>query len=166
MIGRMAERETALPHVRLYKRLIGLLSLGLVTILPEDYLPEVQIRLVQYKRIAGAKDSEALDELEVELVDRFGLLPQQTKNLFDSARLRLQASALGIRKLEANAKGGRIVFEPQPRIDPMRLIKLLQSQPQHFKLDGQDKLRFFMDLEEERQRAAKVRALIEGLAIS
>lgn len=141
-------------------------DLGLVTILPEDYLPDVQMRLVQYKRIAGAKDPEALDELEVELVDRFGLLPQQTKNLFDSARLRLQASALGIRKLEASAKGGRIVFEPQPRIDPMRLIKLLQSQPQHFKLDGQDKLRFFMDLGEERQRAAKVRALIEGLALS
>ncbi|MBU0498824.1 MAG: transcription-repair coupling factor, partial [Gammaproteobacteria bacterium] len=128
-------------------------DLGMPALLPEDYLPDVHMRLVQYKRIAGAKDEAALRELQVEMIDRFGLLPPPARNLFDTTRLRLRAQAIGIKKLEAHAKGGRILFNDKPDIDPVRLIQMIQTKPQQFKLDGPDKLRFFAKLEEPEKRA-------------
>ncbi|MBF0256276.1 MAG: transcription-repair coupling factor [Gammaproteobacteria bacterium] len=138
-------------------------DLGLPALLPADYLPDVHMRLVQYKRIAGAKDEAALKELQVEMIDRFGLLPEPAKTLFAVTRLRLRAEALGLKKLEASAKGGRILFTPKPQIDPAKLIQLIQTRPQEYKLDGPDKLRFFLDLEDPESRAERVNAVLDRL---
>jgi transcription-repair coupling factor (superfamily II helicase) len=82
------------------------------------------------------------------------LLPEQTKTLFSVTRLKLIAQGLGIRKLDVNAKGGRMIFEDKPNIDPMKVITLIQKRPWVFKLDGQDKLRFEIELPtvEEREK--------------
>ncbi|OGT90991.1 MAG: transcription-repair coupling factor [Gammaproteobacteria bacterium RIFOXYA12_FULL_61_12] len=138
-------------------------DLGMPALLPEDYLPDVHMRLVQYKRIAGAKDAEALRELQVEMIDRFGLLPPPARTLFDTTRLRLRAQAIGIKKLEAQAKGGRILFNDKPNIDPVRLIQMIQTRPQQFKLDGPDKLRFFAKLEEPEKRAEYLERVLDEL---
>lgn len=132
-------------------------ELHLPALIPEDYLPDVHTRLTLYKRIASAKDDEGLRELQVEMIDRFGLLPDQTKCLFAVAQLKLMATPLGIRKLDFGANGGRVTFRDKPDIDPMALIKLIQQQPRVFKMDGQDKLRVIMDLpgSSERIRAAQ-----------
>src|SRR5699024_4268433 len=87
-------------------------------LIPDDYLPEVHTRLTLYKRIASARNDEALRELKVEMIDRFGLLPDPVKQLFAAAELRLAATPMGIRKLEFGPTGGRVVFREQPRIDP------------------------------------------------
>jgi transcription-repair coupling factor (superfamily II helicase) len=138
-------------------------DLGMPAILPEDYLPDVHMRLVLYKRIAGAPDNDALKALQIEMIDRFGLLPEPAKNLFATTRLRLRANALGIRKLEANTGGGRMLFSAQPAIDPLKIIQLLQHNPQQYKLDGPDKLRFFLDLESTETRADKINSLLDRL---
>jgi transcription-repair coupling factor (superfamily II helicase) len=111
-------------------------------LIPDTYLDDVHTRLVLYKRIANARDDEDLRALQVEMIDRFGLLPPQTKALFAITGLKLKAEKLGIRKIEAGAGGGRILFHPNPPIDPMKVIKLIQTQPKIYKLDGPDKLRF------------------------
>ncbi|MEX1828909.1 transcription-repair coupling factor [Luteibacter sp. CQ10] len=121
-------------------------ELHLPALIPEDYLPDVHTRLTLYKRIASARDDEGLRELQVEMIDRFGLLPDQTKCLFAVAQLKLMATPLGIRKLDFGPNGGRITFRDKPDIDPMALIKLIQQQPRVFKMDGQDKLRVIMEL--------------------
>ncbi len=139
------------------------IDLNLPALLPEDYLPDVHIRLIQYKRIASATSRDELHELRVEMIDRFGLLPEQTKNLFDITELKLEVQPLGIRKIEAGPQGGKIHFEEQPAIDPGRIIKLIQTRPQQFKLDGSDKLRFFTDLESPENRVEKTRQLLELL---
>ena len=136
------------------------IDLNLPALLPEDYLPDVHVRLIQYKRIASATDQEELRELRVEMIDRFGLLPDQAKNLFDITQLKLEVHPLGIRKIEAGPHGGKIHFEEQPAIDPARIIHLIQTRPQQFKLDGSDRLCFFADLEETESRVENVRALI------
>ncbi|WP_419613334.1 transcription-repair coupling factor, partial [Thiolapillus sp.] len=136
------------------------IDLNLPALLPEDYLPDVHIRLIQYKRIASAASADELRELRVEMIDRFGLLPEQAKNLFDITELKLDVQPLGIRKIEAGPQGGKIHFEEQPAIDPARIIHLIQTRPQQFKLDGSDKLRFFADLEDPQQRVEKVRELL------
>ena len=139
------------------------IDLGLPALLPEDYLPDVHMRLIQYKRIASATNQEELRELQVEMIDRFGLLPEQAKNLFDITQLKLEVQPLGIRKIEAGSQGGKIHFEEQPAIDPGHIIQLIQTRPQQFRLDGSDKLRFFTSLEEPESRVDKVRELLQML---
>jgi transcription-repair coupling factor (superfamily II helicase) len=131
-------------------------ELHLPALIPDDYLADVNARLTLYKRIASARNDDELRELQVEMIDRFGLLPDQVKNLFAVTQLKLLATPLGIRKFEVGANGGRVIFRPQPAIEPLTVIRLIQSQPRVFSLDGQDKLKFKMPLEgtAERLRAA------------
>ncbi|KLD80190.1 transcription-repair coupling factor, partial [Xanthomonas hyacinthi DSM 19077] len=121
-------------------------ELHLPALIPNDYLPDVHARLTLYKRIASARNDDGLRELQVEMIDRFGLLPDQTKCLFAVAQLKLMATPLGIRKVDFGASGGRITFRDKPDIDPVALIRLIQTQPRIFKMDGQDKLRVIMEL--------------------
>ncbi|MFL9582605.1 transcription-repair coupling factor [Stenotrophomonas sp. AB1(2024)] len=139
-------------------------ELHVPALIPDDYLPDVHTRLTLYKRISSARDSAELRELQVEMIDRFGLLPDAAKHLFAVAELKLQCNALGIRKLELGENGGRIVFESQPRIDPMAVIQMIQKQPKLYMMDGPDKLRIKvpLPLPEDRFNAAK--ALLTTLA--
>ena len=137
------------------------IDLHIPALLPADYLPDVHMRLMQYKRIASASSKEELKELKVEMIDRFGLLPQPAKNLFDVTSLKLKVENLGIRKIEAGPAGGRIVFDAQPKIDPAQIIILIQTQPQTFKFDGSDKLKFVADLADPEKRLDKTRGILE-----
>ena len=132
-------------------------ELHLPALIPDDYLGDVHTRLTLYKRIASARSEDDLRDLQVEMIDRFGLLPGPTKQLFAVASLKLMATPLGIRKLDFGASGGRIVFREKPEIDPMAIIRLIQSQPRIYKLDGQDKLKVILELPGtvERIRAAQ-----------
>ncbi|MQP75529.1 transcription-repair coupling factor [Stenotrophomonas sp. MYb238] len=138
-------------------------ELHVPALIPEDYLPDVHTRLTLYKRISSARDGAALRELQVEMIDRFGLLPDAAKHLFAIAELKLQANALGIRKLELGENGGRIVFESKPDIDPMAVIQLIQKQPRLYQMDGPDKLRIKHPLPEGADRFNAARALLTTL---
>ena len=138
-------------------------ELHVPALIPEDYLPDVHTRLTLYKRISSARDNATLRELQVEMIDRFGLLPDPVKHLFAIAELKLQANALGIRKLELGENGGRIVFEAQPNIDPMAVIQLIQKQPKLYQMDGPDKLRVRHPLPEGVDRFNAARALLTTL---
>ena len=138
--------------------------LNVPALIPEDYLPDVHTRLTLYKRISSARDGEALRELQVEMIDRFGLLPDPVKHLFAIAELKLQADALGIRKLDLGENGGRIVFEAKPRVDPMSVISMIQQQPKLYAMDGPDKLRIRVPLPEAADRFNAARALLTTLA--
>ncbi|MFO1349622.1 MAG: transcription-repair coupling factor, partial [Gammaproteobacteria bacterium] len=140
------------------------IELQIPALIPEDYLPDVASRLLLYKRIANAQSTEALQALQVEMIDRFGLLPAPVKNLFRITELKLQAARLGVRKVEASAKGGRMIFNPEPRIDVAKLIQLIQKQPKSYRLDGQDKLRITKELGEAEQRIAEMEKLMVALS--
>ncbi|AIF48717.1 transcription-repair coupling factor [Dyella japonica] len=132
-------------------------ELHLPALIPDDYLPDVHTRLTLYKRIASARNEDHLRDLQVEMIDRFGLLPDPAKQLFAIAQLKLMATPLGIRKLDFGANGGRITFRDKPEVDPMAIIRLIQGQPRVYKLDGQDKLKVNLELPgaTERIRAAQ-----------
>ena len=139
-------------------------ELHLPALIPDDYLGDVHARLTLYKRIASARNEEELRDLQVEMIDRFGLLPQPTKQLFAVASLKLMATPLGIRKLDFGASGGRITFREKPEVDPLKIIKLIQGLPRVYKLDGQDKLKVILDLPgaTERIRSAQEVLLLLG----
>ncbi len=139
------------------------INLRVPALIPEDYLPDVQARLILYKRIANAPDADALRELQVEMIDRFGLLPEPVKNLFRVTALKQRAQQLGLRKLEAGANGGRVEFDAQPKIEPIALVKLVQSRPTTYKLAGAAALGFSSDLQEGEQRFQFVEQLLTTL---
>lgn len=138
-------------------------DLRIPALLPEDYVHDVNIRLSLYKRIASCKSENALDELKVELIDRFGLLPQATKNLLELTLYKHQATALGIAKIEMHAKGGSMEFRDDHIIDPGFIIGLLQSQPQNYRMDGPSKLKFLMPTEADKDRLALLSLIISQL---
>ncbi|UVE19218.1 transcription-repair coupling factor [Pseudomonas sp. LS44] len=138
-------------------------NLRLPALIPEDYLPDVHARLILYKRIASAADEEGLKELQVEMIDRFGLLPEPTKNLMRLTLLKLQAEQLGIVKVDAGPQGGRIEFASDTGVDPLTLIKLIQSQPNRYKFEGATLFRIQMPMERPEERFNTLEALFERL---
>ncbi|GGN32607.1 MULTISPECIES: transcription-repair coupling factor [Marinomonas] len=127
-------------------------NLRVPALIPEDYLGDVHSRLILYKRIASAKVSDELKDLQVEMIDRFGLLPDATKNLFRQTELKLKAESLGINKIEVNAKEGKIIFNSKTPVDPMKLIKLIQTKPDVYKLAGSDTLKFLVSMNSAEER--------------
>jgi transcription-repair coupling factor (superfamily II helicase) len=140
------------------------IELRIPALLPEAYVSDVNIRLSLYKRIAGCETQEALDELKVELIDRFGLLPEATKNLMEMTLYKHQATRLGATKIEVHAKGGSIEFSHDHVIDPGFIIGLLQSQPQIYRMEGPNKLKFSLTAETAKDRLDVVKLLLEQLS--
>lgn len=141
------------------------IDLHLPALLPDDYVADVHTRLILYKRIANAEDKNELKELQIELIDRFGLLPDAAKNLFRIAALKLDATQLGIRKITAVEAMGKIVFDNNPDIDPGMIIGMIQQSPNVYRFDGQDMLRFTIDMPETEDRFVQVEKLLLQLRI-
>ena len=140
------------------------INLRLPALIPEDYLPDVHARLILYKRIANATEEDGLKELQVEMIDRFGLLPEPTKNLVRLTLLKLHAEKLGITKIDAGPQGGRIEFAADTSVDPMVLIKLIQSQPKRYKFEGATVFKFQVPMERPEERFNTLEALLERLS--
>jgi len=133
-------------------------------LIPEDYLPDIHTRLVLYKRIANASDDEGLRQLQIEMIDRFGLLPEATKTLFAVTALKQRAAQLGIKKIELHNQGGRVIFHAAPRIDTERLIALLQKEAKTYKLDGPEKLRIVRNFTTTQEKIDFLEQLLQQLS--
>ncbi|MRJ41353.1 MULTISPECIES: transcription-repair coupling factor [Idiomarina] len=138
-------------------------ELRVPALLPEDYIGDVNIRLSLYKRIASANGPRELDEIQVELIDRFGLLPEPVKNLVRVTAIRHQAALLGLRRIEGSQQGISLEFGPDNKVQPAQLIELIQSQPNVYKLDGPNRLRILMKTEDTQARLKLVESLLEQL---
>ena len=139
------------------------INLGLAALIPDDYMPDVHMRLVHYKRIAEAQDEAALRELQVELIDRFGLLPGPLRSLFSITALKLAAADLGIVKVEAGADGGYLRFGSDPKVDPVCLIDLVQRDPDCYRLEGAFTFRFRWSAVTDNDRFSALRDLLSQL---
>jgi transcription-repair coupling factor (superfamily II helicase) len=139
-------------------------ELHLPALIPEDYVPDVHLRLVLYKRIASSGSQEELDELKVEMIDRFGPLPQYAQSLFRTTQIKLRAAQLGIRKIDAGATGGYVIFDEHNKIDTKRVLKLIQGRPKDYRLDGPLKLRFAYEARTDENLFTRIEMLVELLA--
>jgi transcription-repair coupling factor (superfamily II helicase) len=139
------------------------IELHVPALIPESYIADVQTRLTFYKRIASARNPSALRELQVEMIDRFGLLPDAIKALFEIAELRLVAERLGIIKLDFGPHGGRVEFSEQSTANPAALIRLIQERSLDFQMRGPEKLRITMQEEDPAARFREARSLLERL---
>lgn len=138
-------------------------NLHMPALIPEDYLPDVHTRLVLYKRISNAADEDQLRELQVEMIDRFGLLPEPVKNLFRVTTIKLKATSLGIKKVDAGERNGKLEFDQHTPIDAGSIVELVQSEPHRFKLTTANQLSFEENMEKADIRFKRVERLLERL---
>ena len=138
------------------------INLHAPALLPNDYCGDVHLRLSFYKKLATAKTNDQIDALLEEIVDRFGKLPPQTQTLIDVHRLRVLSTPYGVQKVDAAPGVINIAFKPNPPIDPMAIIQMIQKN-KHIKLAGNDKLRIEKALPEPKDRAQMVRDVLRSL---
>lgn len=141
------------------------INLHVPALLPDDYVPDVHLRLLLYKRIASCQSGEELRDLQVELIDRFGLLPAATKNLMRIAGIKKAAGQLGIEKIDAADRGGYVVFGPDSRIDPVELVRLVQNDSRTYRLQGSHRLQLRLDLSNLETRFSIIEELLDRLAV-
>lgn len=142
------------------------LNLRIPALIPEDYLPDVHTRLIMYKRIASASDRDELDELQEEMIDRFGSLPKPLNLLFAQTRLKLRAADYGIKKIDANVSSGRIEFTQNTAVDPLSLVQLIQEDPQTYKLASANQLQFRHACEEPDKKLAFIGSVLDKMKLS
>ena len=135
-------------------------KLHVPALIPDDYLPDITTRLVLYKRIAQANNADQLREIQVEMIDRFGLLPESVKNLFTAALIKVRAQQLGISEIDMTDEGGSIKFTAATVVEPAAIVNLIQSDPLCYSLSGSGKLRVKKSLPTLSSRAEFVEALI------
>ncbi|HHE9995525.1 transcription-repair coupling factor [Haemophilus influenzae] len=140
------------------------IELRVPALLPDDYLGDVNMRLSFYKRIAAAESKAELDELKVELIDRFGLLPDATKNLLQITELRLLVDPLNVVRIDAGTQGGFIEFSAKAQVNPDKFIQLIQKEPIVYRFDGPLKFKFMKDLSDNKVRLEFVVDLLRTIA--
>ncbi|MDP2708249.1 MAG: helicase-related protein, partial [Burkholderiales bacterium] len=140
------------------------INLHAPALFPENYLPDVHMRLVLYKRLSAVKTPDSLQELKEEIIDRFGVLPEPAELLFSATELKIQATPLGVCKIDAGPRGARIDFVAKPEIDPGSVLRLLHSAPRRYRLDGPDRVRILGDMPDIGARLAAVKRFLAELA--
>jgi transcription-repair coupling factor (superfamily II helicase) len=138
------------------------INLHVPALLPADYCADVHERLTLYKRMANCENTDMLDGLREELVDRFGKLPDAARALIETHRLRILSKALGIAKIDAASEAIVLQFGPNPPIDAAKIIRLIQSR-RDVKLSGQDRLRFTLHTPDLAARVQKIREIMKAL---
>ena len=139
-------------------------NLHVPTLIPDDYLPDVHMRLILYKRIAGVDSADALDDLKAEMFDRFGPLPLPARNLFRATQLKLASERLGIDRIDVGPLAGRLVFNARTRVDPGRVVRLIQNEPGTYRLRDATRLSFNAALSHNEARFEFIERLLEQIA--
>lgn len=141
-------------------------DLHIPALIPDDYIPDVHLRLVMYKRISSTTNQEEQDQIYAEMIDRFGLLPKPTKNLFALTTLKHKTVNMGIQKINSGKINGWIKFNDKPNIDMSKMIALIQSQPQIYQFVVPDKLKYNHNIEDPEQRINFIDHLLNKIMVS
>ena len=139
------------------------INLHMPALIPDDYLGDVHQRLLFYKRISNTDTQEKLDNIRMELIDRFGIPPQPVKQLFSVHQIRLRAEQLGITKVDINSNGGYIEFSPDTPVQAMSIIQMMQKHPTYFRMDGGQRLKVMVQLAEYDKRIQFIVELLNKL---
>jgi len=139
------------------------INLNIPARFPDAYIPDVHLRLTMYKRIAGAPSQELLHELQVEAIDRFGLLPDSAKNLFSIAELKIAATQCDVKEIELGPKGGQISFIKDPNINIDNLMRMIAKNPLEFRFHSADSIQVTRDMDNAEQRLALANEVLQAI---
>jgi len=111
------------------------INLGVPVLIPEDYVPDLDVRLGLYRRLSGLTTKVELEGFAAELIDRFGKLPREVNTLLLVVRIKAMCKRAGIAKLDGGPKGATIQFHNDKFASPEGLVSFVQAQ------DGLAKIR-------------------------
>ena len=137
---------------------------GIACIIPDTYLPDVHERLILYKRIASANNEEELKDLKIEMIDRFGALPDSTSNLFESSSLKNYSNHIGVLKINIYDDKAEITLNEKNSIDTSKIINLIQTKPTQYQLKNQNTIVINESMEPDMSRISKISKLLSTIA--
>lgn len=140
------------------------INLHMPALIPDDYLGDVHQRLMFYKRISSTDNKDKLLNIRMELIDRFGNLPEAVKQLFSVHEIRLLAEHLSVTKIDLNTHGGYLEFSPDTSVEAIRIIQLMQKNPNHYRMEGGQRLKIMMDLADYEKRIVFIKDLLKQLS--
>ncbi len=140
------------------------ISLGMAVLIPEHYVPDLQVRLGLYRRLANLTEQGEIDAFAAELADRFGPLPDEVKQLLEVVKLKELCRAAGIATLEAGPKGAVVGFRGNSFADPAGLINFINANSARTKLQADHKLVYKAEWEDVEDRLKGARWLARELA--
>ncbi|MFQ3361912.1 MAG: transcription-repair coupling factor (superfamily II helicase) [Woeseiaceae bacterium] len=137
------------------------INLRVPCLLPDDYVPDVHLRLILYKRIASA-NNEDLIKIKIELIDRFGLLPKEAISLLRMNSIKQNCNAIGIQKVNLDTEGGYIQFSECSVIKPEKLIEIIIDK-NIYRMRGPQRLTFKTNLTTSDERFKFLEMLLDRL---
>jgi transcription-repair coupling factor (superfamily II helicase) len=140
------------------------INLGTSVLIPEDYVPDLQVRLGLYRRLSGVETAEAIEAFAAELIDRFGALPEEVRHLLDVVEIKALCRLAGIEQIEAGPKGAVIAFRNKAFANPEGLIRFISNAGKQLKLQPDNKLIFYADWPNAEDRLAGARDVLKRLA--
>src|SRR5205085_4150964 len=140
------------------------ITIGTPVLIPENYVPDLGVRLGLYRRIAGLADRREIDGFAAELIDRFGTLPTEVENLLEIIAIKRSCREAGIEKLEAGPKGAVISLRDNRFANPAGLVELIQRNAGTLKFRPDQKILYPRNCEDANARLGGVAKLVQALA--
>jgi transcription-repair coupling factor (superfamily II helicase) len=140
------------------------ITVGMPVLIPEAYVADLGVRLGLYRRIATLADRAEIDAFAVELVDRFGPLPNEVANLLEIVAIKLLCRRSGVEKVEAGPKGAVLSFRNNDFAHPERLIRWMSEQAGTVKLRPDHRLVYRRGWDDPPARVKGIRSLMQELA--
>ena len=139
------------------------ITLGIEIMIPEFYVSDLNIRMNLYRRLANLSTREEIEDFALELIDRFGTLPEATENLLETVALKLICRPAGIEKIEAGPKGAVISFKNDNFVNPLGLVEWLTKHRDTARLRPDQKLIFMRKWDTPGDRISGLNYIIKNL---
>jgi transcription-repair coupling factor (superfamily II helicase) len=139
------------------------INLGTSVLIPEEYVPDLQVRLGLYRRLSGVDSHDAIEAFAAELIDRFGPLPQEVRHLLDIVEIKGLCRQAGIQQIDAGPKGAVIAFRNKSFANPEGLIDFIRKEGKQVKLQPDHRLIYYANWETPEERLAGARDLLKRL---
>ena len=139
------------------------INLGTSVLIPEEYVPDLQVRLGLYRRLSGVESHEAIEAFAAELIDRFGPLPQEVRHLLDIVEIKGLCRQAGIEQIDAGPKGAVIAFRNKSFANPEGLIDFIRKEGKQVKLQPDHRLIYYANWETPEERLAGAGELLKRL---
>ena len=139
------------------------INLGTSVLIPEDYVPDLQVRLGLYRRLSGVETHDAIEAFAAELIDRFGPLPEEVRHLLDVVEIKGLCRQAGIEQIDAGPKGAVIAFRNKTFANPEGLIAFIREEGARVKLQPDHRLIYYANWATPEARLQGTRELLKLL---
>lgn len=140
------------------------ITLGMPVLIPEEFVPDLAVRLSLYRRLADLETDDAIENFAAEMRDRFGPLPDEARYLFKIAAIKTYCRRANVEKVDAGPKGAVITFRDNSFAHPDRLVAFIRQHGQAAKVRPDMKVVFFQEWETPEERMGGVAQILHDLA--